>query len=247
MSDSLDGYPPAVREALSRLLADLTELAPAPAALVVYGSLAKGTFREGESDVNLAVVLHEATPATLRALSAPLRAARRAVKASPMVLAKDEIARLADVFPIKVADMKAAHHVLVGEDPFVDVEIESEHLRLRVEQELRNHLLRLRRQAIFAGDDPRELSRAIYASVSSLGIELGALLEVAGAERPSEPGLLATMRAAAVRFDLDGVTLDALCDVKEGAPLEDPRALFDGLLAVIGRAVAAADTMDVAS
>jgi predicted nucleotidyltransferase len=240
----LSAYPPAVQTALSKLLAAIDVLELGSVAVVVFGSLAKGTYREGESDVNIALVLDEASPGALRGLTEPVRAAHHAVGMSPFVLERDEVPRLADVFPVKLADIAAHHHVLRGDDPFEGIAIDPEHLRLRVEQELRNQLLRLRRQAIFAGDDPRDRARAIYAAASSLAIELGALLDVAGVDRPEDPSPRAIFRRAAEAFDLDDATLDAIAEVKEGGALGDVAALFDDLLRLVGRAVAVADRLE---
>lgn len=238
-------YPATVRRALERLVASVAPLEPEPSSLVVFGSLAKGTFREGESDVNLAVVLEEATPETLRGLAAPLRAAHRAVRVTPLILERREVERLADVFPVKLADIESAHHVLKGTDPFTQVVVEPAHLRLRVEQALRNHLVRLRRQLAFAGEDPRAMGRAIYGATSSLGVELGALLDVAGVARPQSCSAREIFRRAAEVFDLDPAVLAALAAVKEGGAIEKPRALLDGVLDVLRRAVDVADRLEV--
>lgn len=240
----IDRYPLRARRALERLMKALAPLAPEPSALVVYGSLAKGMYRDGESDLNLAVVLHEASPETLRALAEPLRAAQREARVEPFIVEAREVPRLADVFPVKLADIRDAWHVLAGEDPFGSITIDPEHMRLRVEQELRNHLLRLRRQAIVAGDDPRWFAKAIYASATSLAIDLGALLRVTGRE-VSGAATRTVMREAASAFDLDPKTLERLCDVKAGAAIDDPEALFARLLEVVARAAHAADTLEV--
>lgn len=240
MTTAVNGYPEGPRQALSRLLTALEKLAPEPSALVVYGSLAKGTWREGESDVNLAVVLEEARPSTLEALGGPLRAAHRAVRVRPFVVERREIPRLADAFPIKLADIHRASHVILGDDPFAAVVIDREHLRLRTEQELRNHLLRLRRHAIFA-DDPRQLAKPIYAASATLAFELGALLELDGRPRPNDASFRAVLQAAARAFDLDGATLETLCDIREGADIVEPRALFEATLRVVAQAVDVAD------
>jgi predicted nucleotidyltransferase len=240
----LDEYPARVREALSRLIASLEPLAPEPSALVVYGSLAKGTYRDGESDVNLAIVLNEVRTATLFALGPPLRAAYRAVRVQPFVVGRREIPRIADVFAVKLADIRDAHHVISGEDPFASVVIEREHLRLRAEQELRNHLMRLRRHAILGDADARELARALYATAGSIAIELAALLEVAGKPRPGLAPREA-LRTASEAFDLDAATLDRLCDLREGVPLAEPRALYEATLALLTSAADVADRLEV--
>ena len=55
------------------------------------------------------------------------------------------------------------------------LEIPHEHLRLRIEQELRNMLLRLRRLGIDAIADPQLLARSLTRTARPLAIELDAL------------------------------------------------------------------------
>lgn len=241
----IERYPPRAKRALERLLHALAPLAPEPSALVVFGSLAKGTYRDGESDINLAVVLHSASPEVLRALAEPLRAAHREARVEPFVIEVREVAGLADVFPVKLADIRDARHVIAGDDPFEQVVVEREHLRLRAEQELRNQLMRLRRQAVFGAGDVQRQSRAIYVSATSLALELGALLEAAQHEIDASASMLEVMRRAAAAFDLDAALLAQLCAIKEGAAIEDPAALFERLLATVARAVEVADTLEV--
>jgi hypothetical protein len=116
-------------------------------------------------------------------------------------------------------------------------------LRVRVEQELRNHLIRLRRHYVNVGDDPRELGRMLYTSASSLGIELGALLRLTGHE-PADPSLEAVTTAAARAFDLDAKVLEQLCAFRRGDYKPDAHELFTGLMTVLESAVHVADTLE---
>lgn len=233
-------YPRNVRQALARLLDELAPAAPEPAALVIYGSLAKGSYRAGESDVNLAVVLESASREVLSSIGAPLRAAWRAVRVEPFIVLRTELPHLLDVFPIKLSDIQAHHQVITGEDPFIGLAIDDAHLRLRVEQELRNHLLRLRRHYVFAGSDARALARMLFKSASSLGIELGALLRLAG--KPEDSGRLdSVVRAAADAFELDHDALARLCAFKQGKDVDDVHALYLDVMRAVEHAVARAD------
>ena len=194
-------YPTRAREALERLVSRLKP--HAPDAVVVYGSLAKGEWVEGRSDINVAV---------------------------------------ADVFPIKMADIAASHDVLMGEDPFGAVQVERAHLRLRVEQELRNHLLRLRRVAVFSRGGAERLHEALRATARSLPLELGALLDVLGEPRGGD-----VYAAARGRLDLDGATLDAFAALKrDGGIPPDPEGLYAKALALLARAIELADRAEEA-
>jgi hypothetical protein len=177
----------------------------------------------------------------LLALHDPLRAAWRAARVEPFVVRASEVARLADAFPIKILDIHRHHVVLAGEDPFAAVKVEPGEVRLRAEQELRNHLLRLRRHYVFTGDNPMGLAKAIYRSASALRYELGALLYLRGEAvgwRISE-----VLPAAAKSLGLDADTLARVEQFHRGQGEPQIVNLFHELIQVVEAAVFAVDAL----
>lgn len=234
-------YPASVRGALARLV---SELAGTKAeGLTVYGSLARGTFREGTSDVNLAVVLGDARAETLLELSAPLRAARASVRIEPFLVTRAELPRLCDSFPVKLLDIQRHHHVLCGEDVFASLHLRREDVRLRAEQELRNHQLRLRRAWLFSAAEPAMLAPALRRSASSLLVELETALWLRGTP-PSAPTSEAIFSEGAAAFELDADTLRALAHFKLEPERGDARSLFPRVLALVERLAEIVDGLE---
>lgn len=242
---AIDEYPESVQQALRALTRELEPAAPEPRALVVYGSLVRGGFRPGESDVNLAVVVDDARPAVLEKLSGPLRAAWRAARVEPFLIAGRDVARMTDCFPIKLLDISRHHDVLHGADPFANLRVEPAQLRLRLEQQLRNHLAKLQRRFLATNDHRAELARGLFASVSSLVVELETLAELKGV---ALDGLDAesVFAGAARAFDLDAALLARLAAFKAGGDEADVPELYAGLLAAVARAVEIVDGMELA-
>src|SRR5271157_4522235 len=175
---SLEGFgaPAQVVAAIDRLREELAGAAGANlAGLILYGGLARGRYRPGRSDVNLVVLLHDATAASLAPLAPPLQAAWRAVRVQPMVLTPAEVRRAADAFPTKFLDIKEHHIVLAGDDPFVGLEVERAAVQVRVEQELRNLALRLRRRYLATAGEPAELMPILLDAARPLALALAAL------------------------------------------------------------------------
>ena len=70
-----------------------------------------------------------------------------------MLLAPAEVPAAAAVFPTKFLDIRDQHVLLAGADPFAELQVPPEVVRLQIEQGLRNALLRLRRRfTAVAGD-----------------------------------------------------------------------------------------------
>jgi predicted nucleotidyltransferase len=231
----MDALPEPLRKRLQSLQGELSRaLGDNLVALLVFGSAARGEFREQVSDVDLVVVLREASAAALSALSNPLQVARNAARIEAMVLVADEIPRAADVFPLFYDDLRSSHVLLHGTDPFASLVIADHHRRLRIEQELREASIRLRRAVIDAGS-PRNLVGAIDRKVKQIRGPLRALLSLHG--RPVGPALAEVFAAAGQLYKIDQ------------APLlrtqEDPAAALDTLQRLLLAAVDDVDRMEV--
>lgn len=134
------------------------------------------------------------------------------------------------------------HHVLLaGDDPFVGLEFPREHIRLRVEQELRNLLLRLRRRYIAVANNPAELTTLLVRIARPLALQLADLLRLAGKPVPAVDRTAALFAAAAAAFDLDDQALARLADLREGGPPPaGATTLAEQLLMIVARAAARA-------
>lgn len=233
---SLEHYPTEVSNALERTIVELSAIDPIPRALVVFGSVARGEYRANESDVNLAVVLEKADRAALDALHAPLRDAWRRARIDPFVFAERELIRLVDVFPIKLLDIKETGDCIFGSDPFAGFEVSLKDVRYRLEQELRNHVLRLRRLWVFFADDERAFRQSAYPLAASLRVELWALLRLVG-RSPIDRTTSAVFREAAGVLEVPAGPLEALALFRSGDESVDLRSIVNDLLPILERAV----------
>ena len=235
--------PPTLEEALGPFVATLREVAEVRS-VVLFGSHARGEALP-RSDVNVLVVLSEARSEVLARLSPAFVAARRSVHLEPFLLVESEIARIADVFPLKLLEIRACHRVLLGTDPLERLEVHPAHLRLRVEQELRNHLLRLRRAVLESANDPGAILRAVRRAASSVRVELWGLLRASGREVAVSNE--AVFAAASESFGLDRETLQALTALRSPQGEVDALALAGRLLALLEKASRAADALEEAA
>lgn len=206
-------------------------------ALVLYGGLARGRHRGPRSDVDLAVVLADASPERVREIAPVLMAAWRVARVEPWILGRTEIGRLAEVFPTRLLDIREHHLLLYGEDVFADVVIDPRLLRLRVEQELTNLSLRLRRNLVSLSADGPSMTTYLAGVARPLAIQLAVLLRVAGRAVPAEDRSAAIYAEAAAAFGLDGVALASLAELRQGeAVVEDVAALLGRVQAAVTRA-----------
>lgn len=245
MPEPIPGAPPAVATAIQRLKEDLERAAGKNlAGLILYGGLARGRFRPGKSDVNVALILHEASAPALAAVAPALQTAWRAAGVVALILTPADVPHMVELFPAKFLDIKHHHVVLAGGDVFAGLEFSRPHVRLHVRQELRNLLLRLRRRYVAAGSDPVVLTRLLAGTVRSLALELATLLWVAGQQAPAEDRSADVFAAAAAAFGLDPQPLARLAALRQNPqPADDLMALYGAALDVVARAADVADRL----
>jgi predicted nucleotidyltransferase len=189
----LESLPDAIRERLEELRRGLkAALGDDLVGILVHGSVVRGEYRPGESDVDVVVVVKEATFAQLEKIANPLQLARYAARIEAMILTEQEIAGASDCFPLLYDELKSTHIVLDGRDPFADVAVLDTHRRLRIEQELREAQIRLRRAVTDAGGAREAIGGAVVRKVKQIRSPLHALLSLKGIACPSDlPSVIA--------------------------------------------------------
>ncbi len=209
---------------------------------VLYGSAARGDYREGSSDVNLLVILDAIDVDILARLRPALQVWGDAHEAPPLLMTRAEWRRAVDVFPIEVTDIRHAYEVLQGPDPVVGLAVDADLLRLALESELRGKLLRLRQAYVVEAGNPVGLGGRAIESVPMVLVLFRGLLAMAHRTVPRMPEALTDEAARLVGFAPQPVR-DIIAHRADQAWQWSP-AEFAGYLDVIERSVHFVDTYD---
>ena len=153
---------------------------------VLYGSMVRGDFVPGRSDLNLLLIARPLTVERLRALGPALAAFEREGQTPPLLFDETEWHRAADVFPIEITDMRLAYRVLRGADPLAEHLVAPGDLRRALEHEWRGKVLRLRQDFAAHLDLPDSLGQAIARSAGSVRVLLRTTLVLAGRTPPAD-------------------------------------------------------------
>jgi len=119
-------------------------------AVVLYGSAVAGDFHERHSDLNILLVVEQASSAELEKLHPIAEWWVKKGNPPPIVFTMNELVRSADVFAIELLDIKRHHRMLYGADFFEGFDVPMNLHRLQVERELRTAWLRLREAILTA-------------------------------------------------------------------------------------------------
>jgi hypothetical protein len=211
---------------------------PALRAVLLYGSAARGEYRAGVSDLNVLVLLADTRAETLRRGQALARAWAERKNPPPLVMGAAEFADSADVYPMELADMRDAHVLLHGSDPFPGLVIRPGDLRLQLERELKGAQIRLRTRYLTDAGDAARFQPVLLKSISTFLVMFRTLLRLAGVEGARDPE--AVIRATAERVGFDAAPLLEIHRARDGKTKVDVRAdsaLVAGYMDAVERVV----------
>ena len=232
---ALLALPPPTRAPLQALKEELEKAVGANlAALVVYGSAVRGGWVADRSDIDVIVVLEDTALAVLHAIAPPLMKARYAARVEAMILKRAALPSAADVFPLLYDDVRQRHVILSGTDPFASLEIKDVHRRLRIEQELREARIRMRRAVVDALGSEASIAGAVARKVKQIRGPLHALMLLKG--RPGDDRLEPVLSAVGQAYGLDTAPL-----LRVG---EAPEAAHAALRALLDAAIEDVDALD---
>lgn len=238
--------PPRIKTALRTFVEDLEkQAADNLSGIILYGGLASGHYQFDRSDINVIVLLKDPSIARIKEISQILRNGLIAARIEAMLITPDEVRKSTDTFPTKFLHIQSKHMVLSGTDPFVSLSVPRNLLRLRVEQELRNDVLRLRRIFVNSQDDSYRLAAVLGKMVSSLEIQLSTLLFLAGVELPESTTFATITEAASRKFGLDEEALLKISEYRRKQfDVDNVPQIYSRVLASLVTAADVADAME---
>jgi hypothetical protein len=207
----------------------------------------------GAAEVNILVVVANATLQALLPLAPVLTSAQRQSQVSSFVATPAELRIDAELFPARLLEIRLTHRVLYGDVHLDRLEIAPRGLRFAALQELQNLEIRLRHRILDRGTDPDLLWAGIVQSLPRLVAILETVLHAHAGERRERPATRSDMvRQAAETLGIEPSrleTINALRQLASRPTDEVVREELAGYLALIADLVrhlgrlAAADGM----
>jgi predicted nucleotidyltransferase len=174
-------------------------------AVILYGSAATAEYQPRHSDLNILCVLERLDGAELHKLAHTSRWWEKKGHPAPLVFAREELHRSADVFAVEFLDIQKNHRVLFGENIFADFDVPLDLHRHQVEREMRTNVIRLRQTFLSATKDEKALRRLLTESVSSFIVLFRHALMVLGEPIPQSRRAVVDALASKLGFDAAGV------------------------------------------
>lgn len=213
-------------------------------AFVLYGSAARGRGDGAEGDVNTLLICDRVDEDLFAVLESGVARWVAAGQPPPLVFGAAEWRDSADAFAIEYEDIRAAHQVLAGGDPWDGIAVRRDDVRRQLEHELRGKVLRLRQGYLGARGDGARLGALVQATVGGWLTMLRTALRMSGGAVPADDDAVIRSAAALAGFPPDpAVALVAAARAEAALVLlpRDPRAA--AYLAAVARTADYVDTL----
>jgi predicted nucleotidyltransferase len=137
--------------------------------LILYGSAARGDYKDGHSDLNVLCVLRSIAARELTRVTPVVHWwCKNQSEPAPLFFTAEELRRSSDVFAIELFDMQENRRVLYGADVIAGISVPMNLHRVQVEHDLSTLLLKLRQHFLLSGQKESELRAAAAKSASSV-------------------------------------------------------------------------------
>ena len=191
-----------VRQTLKSYLIQLRkQLGTHLEAIIVYGSLARGEFVVGRSNINILLVVKECSRHILTSCGTLQRRWAKEGIVAPLLVTEEDLKQSFDLFPLEYGEIKEHHVLLEGQDPFLTCQINYGNLRVQCEQEIRGNLLRVRQRFIEGWARPEAIQALLPISFTALLPCLRSVLRLLGHPSNGSTGDTLDRLSGAIQFD----------------------------------------------
>lgn len=200
-----------VRAKLDRLADQLEQaLGDNLVSFCLYGPAVRHDTRDAGKELTTLLVVRDTSPKALRPIESAVADWTKKSQPPPLVFAEDGWHASTDVFPIEIEDMREAHRVLKGSDPFAGLTTTRDDLRRELEREVRGKVLRLRTEFVAAAPEPKALEELLLDSAGTFFVLFRAVLRLARKAPPQTPKTL--VHEVAEVAGLDATAFDWVLD-----------------------------------
>ena len=210
------------------------------------GSVLTQGFDPRKSKVNVLVITRALDADVLERLAPTLPVTRKPPHFEPLFMAKRQVEKSLDVFPIEWLEVQERNLLLEGDDALGGLEVPRTYLRLQCEHELRGKHIQLRQALLLNHGRPMELSRVLTTAASSFATLFRTLLRIEGEAPPAESARVIERIADVFRLDAGALLIPHLIRYGGRTPKRDEVAGdFRRFLGELDRLIAVIDELRV--
>lgn len=116
--------------------------------VILYGSLVRGEYVHSRSNINLLLIIRQFSLDIAQHCGSLHRRWGKDGVVAPLIINLAELRRSSELFPLEFFEIKDAHLLLEGRDPFPELHLTSTNLLVQCQQELTGNLFRIRQRFV---------------------------------------------------------------------------------------------------
>ena len=216
--------PENVQATLKRYLVELRKLlGDQIEAVILYGSLPRGEYVEGHSNINLLLMLQTCSLENLQLCGKLNEKWQKHGVVPPLVLNEQELQQSFELFPVEYFEIKENHVLLEGRDPFLALHIDDRNLFQQCQQELNGNLVRVRQRFIEGHGRPEAVRALLTLSLMALLPSLRGISRVL--DHPVGGTSLALLKNLSTVLKVDEAVFVEVLEMKQGLRTPGMKAL----------------------
>ncbi|MDP3980243.1 MAG: hypothetical protein Q8Q33_02385 [Chlamydiota bacterium] len=136
--------------------------------IVIYGNAADNSSVFNNTIINTLLLFETITVKTLQSGLRLIEKGRKKGLVAPLFLTTLHIKSSQDTFPMEFLEMKEIHLVIYGDDPFDQITIKNDNLRLQCEQQIKGTIIKLRQSYLEIGLKKKGLESLLRESFQNI-------------------------------------------------------------------------------
>ncbi len=189
---------------LNDFISDFKELyAERLTSIVIYGSCAKESCDDKESEVNAIVVINNLSASDLKSANKIIKKWVKENNLPPIFMDKEEWFDSTDVYPIEYSDIKERYKIIYGEDIVAPLNLSNQNLRLMCEHEIKNILIKLRQYYLLNSSDLKSVESLIINATKSIIAVARGILKLSNNQVPHKPEDIVNLLSQSIDINKD--------------------------------------------
>ena len=182
--------------------------------LILFGSAVRGDFIAGRSNINILLIVHHLTVEILERAGQLHREWGKHQIVAPLLMTEEDLIRSRHLFPLEYFQMAHSHVVLAGQDPFGEIQVDTNRLGWQCEHELMANLLHLRQRFIEGGGRIEAIHALLILSVTAVLPCLRGLLHCLG--QPAQEKDMTILENLPTTIQFDPKVFQEVLSIKRG-------------------------------
>ncbi len=194
--------PQKTRDLLQAYLRDVQTILKAEVhAIIVYGSLARGDYLEGRSNINVLMIFEHLTLDIMKGCTKLNDEWSKERIVTPLMFMEKELRSFFETFPLEFFEIRDQHILLAGKDPFPELHIQGRHVRQECERGIRSNLLRVRQQFVESKGNSEGIHALLPISLTTLIPCLRGLYRLLGQPSQGTPDVILERMPSVLALD----------------------------------------------